>query len=326
VRYDTGHPGRHGLGIHRAALFEALHARLVALGLRVEASSTVTGSALTPGGRLLHLADGRREGPFDLIVDALGLHSPLSPLVARTLPYGALWTTLDWPDTVLPTDRLSQRYRAARQMVGVLPVGRLPGDERPKATLFWSLRGDALDDWRAAGLDDWCDDMLALWPDLGPFVAQISDPEQMVFARYAHGTLGRPWAERLVHLGDAAHRASPQLGQGANMALLDALALTRALDAADLPEALPLAWRMRRGHLRLYQGFSRFLTPLYQHDGAFPAWIRDRVVAPLSRIPPLPRALGTIASGTALPPLAGEPHQGGAPVAPVWAMDDSASR
>jgi 2-polyprenyl-6-methoxyphenol hydroxylase-like FAD-dependent oxidoreductase len=327
VRYDAGAPGRQGLGIHRAALFEALHARLTALGLRVEPLSEVTGTALAPQGRVLHLADGRREGPFDLIVDALGLHSPLSPLVGRTLPYGALWTTLDWPEgTDIAPDRLSQRYVAARRMVGVLPVGRLPGGDRRKATLFWSLRADALEGWRAAGLPPWKAEMLALWPALAPFVAQITDPAQMIFARYAHGTLGRPWSERLVHIGDAAHRASPQLGQGANMALLDALALARALDTAPLDEALPHYWRTRRGHLRLYQGFSRFLTPLYQHDSAVAAWVRDRVVAPASRLPPMPRALGAIASGCAIPPLAGEPHAAGAPVPPAWAMDGAPSR
>ncbi|MCB1359883.1 MAG: FAD-dependent monooxygenase [Rhodobacteraceae bacterium] len=320
VRYDAAGPGLHGLGMHRASLFAALHERLLALGLRVTPATEITGSVLAPGGRVL-LTGGGRIGPFDLIVDALGSHSPLSPLIACPLPYGALWTTLHWPETGIPADRLSQRYRAARRMVGVLPIGRKPDDDKPLAAFFWSLRGDHLADWQARGLAPWKAEALDLWPELAPFLAQIEDPAQMTLARYSHGTLRRPWAERLVHLGDSAHRASPQLGQGANMALLDALALARALDQAPLDDALPLFWRMRRGHLTVYQAASRFLTPQYQSDSAAIAWFRDRIVAPVGRVPPFPRLLGAIASGLAVPPLAGEPHIKGQPVPPDWAMD-----
>ena len=103
--------------------------------------------------------------------------------------------------------------------------------------------------------------------------------------------------------------------------VLDALALARALDQAPLDDALPLFWRMRRGHLTVYQAASRFLTPQYQSDSAAIAWFRDRIVAPVGRVPPFPRLLGAIASGIAVPPLAGEPHIKGQPVPPDWAMD-----
>lgn len=319
VRYDSAGAGLSGLGLHRASLFHVLHERLLALGGAVLPGCEVR--ALAPDGRSLLLSDGRGLGPFDLVVDALGGHSPLSPLTTPFLPYGALWTTLLWPATDLPDDRLSQRYRAARQMVGVLPVGRLPDDPAPRVAFFWSLRGDALADWHSAGLAAWKAGALSLWPALAPFLDQIDDPAQMVFARYAHGSLRRPHAGRLVHLGDAAHRASPQLGQGANMALLDALALARALDSAGPDDAPALYARMRRGHLALYQAASRFLTPQYQSDSAALAWFRDRIVAPLGRVPPFPGLMARIACGLLVPPLAGEPHRDGRPVPPAWAMD-----
>jgi len=54
-----------------------------------------------------------------------------------------------------------------------------------------------------------------------------------------------------VHIGDSAHATSPQLGQGANMALLDALAL-----AVALRESTGLAGAMDRFVARLVAGMT----------------------------------------------------------------------
>src|SRR5688572_31429965 len=56
---------------------------------------------------------------------------------------------------------------------------------------------------------------------------------------------------------DSAHSTSPQLGQGANMALLDARALAVALrGATSVAESLEHYVRLRRWHVRLYQFLS----------------------------------------------------------------------
>ncbi|MFM7336278.1 MAG: FAD-dependent oxidoreductase [Tabrizicola sp.] len=108
-------------------------------------------------------------------------------------------------------------------------------------------------------------------------------------------------------MGDAAHRASPQLGQGANMALLDAFALSRMLHL-PLDEALPAYHRSRRWHLGLYQTLSAAFTPQYQsHSRVLPA-LRDRFLSPLSRSWPLPRILSALVSGDLIPPIAGLPN------------------
>lgn len=324
VRYDAGVPGRHALGIHRASLFAALHDRACALGVPVHPAHPVAGASQSSDAAHVVLSDGRVVGRFDLVVDALGSHSPLSPLTGSQLAWGALWTTLDWPGGCgLPPDRLTQRYRAARQMMGVLPIGRLPGDDRPKVALFWSLHRDGLADWHANPLAAWRNTAMALWPEAAPFVDQITAHDQFTFASYRHGTLTQPWQGRVVQIGDAAHRASPQLGQGANMALLDAAALTMALDRFPVAEAPAAYARMRRAHLIAYQGMSRFLTPQYQSLHRLPALLRDRVFGPLARVWPLTQALARVASGDALPPFAGHPWQDGRPLPPVWAVDAS---
>jgi 2-polyprenyl-6-methoxyphenol hydroxylase-like FAD-dependent oxidoreductase len=296
VRYDAGAPGRAGLGIHRAALFDLLWQACVDRGIPVETGAVATGHV----GTRLTFADGRHSDAGDLIVDATGAGSPLSPLVSQPLPYGAIWGTVDWPETALPRDELRQCYRAADRMIGVLPLGR-PDGGAERAALFWSLRNDRVAEWQTASLDAWREEATALWPEVAPFVAQITDHRQMTLALYSHGTLRRPWSEGLVHIGDAAHRASPQLGQGANMALLDAQALSLAIRLADGQNPLALYAAARRWHVRAYQLFSRVFTPQYQSDSRVLPWLRDRALFPLSQVPPLPRVLGALVSGTMLP-------------------------
>ena len=323
VRYDTGAPGRYAIGIHRAGLFHALHSTALGLGIVPHYGQDITGQHETRDGVWLHSHDARL-GPFDLLVDALGARSALSPLIGRALPFGALWTTLHWPKGCdFPRDALTQRYRAARQMMGVLPIGRLPDDPAPRVAFFWSLPVADHAAWLAQPLSAWKQQMLSLWPKAAPFTDQITDHAQMTWASYSHGTLHQPWRGRVVHIGDAAHRASPQLGQGANMAILDAVALALALDS-DAP-ALDYA-RLRRAHLTAYQAMSRFLTPQYQSLSAWPAFVRDHVFGLPARRWPFSRVLGAVASGSALPPLAGLPHVAGQSVPPRWAAPVSNQR
>ncbi|MDX2235682.1 MAG: hypothetical protein NW200_14380, partial [Hyphomonadaceae bacterium] len=96
----------------------------------------------------------------------------------------------------------------------------------------------------------------------------------------------------------------PQLGQGANMALLDAFALSAALSAhAERADALAAYARMRRWHVRLYQAASYLFTPVYQSDGVVLPFLRDRIVGPLSQVPPAPQILAALVAGAIGAPL-----------------------
>ena len=131
-----------------------------------------------------------------------------------------------------------------------------------------------------------------------------ASPDQLTFARYAHRTLKAPAEPGMIHIGDAWHSASPQLGQGANMALLDAYALAMALrQKGDLPSALASAVAMRRRHVRLYQALTALFTPVYQADSHILPLVRDRLVGPLSKFWPATRIQAGMVSGLIGNPL-----------------------
>ncbi|WP_315837977.1 DCC1-like thiol-disulfide oxidoreductase family protein [Bradyrhizobium prioriisuperbiae] len=301
VRYAAlGGTTAFGIGIHRAALFDVLYQAVLRAGITIETGRIVTAAPNDGDGRR-HLAfsDGTSAGPFDLVVDTLGLASPLTPAAGRTLAYGALWASLDWPhDAGFDPHALEQRYVRASTMVGVLPIGAAPGAPKPQTAFFWSLRGDQLETWRQRGLETWKDDVRKVWPATAPLLDQIDTPERLTFAAYAHRTTAAPAEPGLIHIGDAWHAASPQLGQGANMAFLDAYALARALRDSETPaHAVPRAIALRRRHVRTYQAMSALFTPVYQSDGHLLPLLRDRIAGPLTKLWPATRILAAMVAG-----------------------------
>jgi 2-polyprenyl-6-methoxyphenol hydroxylase-like FAD-dependent oxidoreductase len=136
-------------------------------------------------------------------------------------------------------------------------------------------------------------------------VDQITDHDQLTFARYRHRTHWPAAAGRLIHLGDSWHAASPQLGQGANMALLDAYALARAVEAGGEAAAIAAMYvRQRAAHVRLFQLLTWAFTPVYQSDSRLLPLLRDWLAAPLSKLWPAPPLLAALVSGALGAPLA----------------------
>ncbi|MBV8636287.1 MAG: FAD-dependent monooxygenase, partial [Burkholderiaceae bacterium] len=102
-----------------------------------------------------------------------------------------------------------------------------------------------------------------------------------------------------VCLGDSAHATSPQLGQGANLALVDAWTLAQCLaQQSDLPAALAQYSRKRKAHLRYYQTASRVLTPLFQSHSRIGSGLRDLGLGLACRLPYVRGQMGLTLSGT----------------------------
>ncbi|MBT1156167.1 FAD-dependent monooxygenase [Aminobacter anthyllidis] len=309
VRYDARPGGRFGIAVHRAALFGVLYRAAQREGIEIVTGAQLDVVELGEQARLVD-ATGRSLGSFDLVIDASGARSKLRrsagfPTESKPLAYGAFWASLDWRGAGFDERALTQRYRRASVMIGVLPIGRAEADGRKMAAFFWSLKPADAARVQAEGLAGWKAQVAGLWPECQPYLDQIDDFEQLTLARYGHHTLAQPAARGFAVIGDAAHSTSPQLGQGANMALLDAAALAHALrQSSDVDAALVAYVRARRWHIRLFQALSLAFTPFYQSDSVLLPFLRDRLVATVAKLPPAPQLLAAIVAGTLIDPFA----------------------
>ncbi|MBL8514346.1 MAG: FAD-dependent monooxygenase, partial [Betaproteobacteria bacterium] len=279
LTYTQWRPDAFGVGLHRGVLFESLwHA------------ATVAGVDIVTGHEVKSLDALRRDASLAIISD--GAHSILRGQTgifggARDYPWGALWAVVPDPkQRFTATNTLWQWYRQANQMLGIMPTGQRPGSGAPVVSLFWSLPASELDNWRAAGLAAWKSQVRALAPNVEDVLNAIGQPDALTWAHYADVQLARYHDGNTVVIGDAAHATSPQLGQGTNMALLDALMLTRCLAAqVDIPAALATYTQQRKRHLAYYGAMSRLLTPVFQSHHRVLPWLRDVFMAPVSKVP-----------------------------------------
>ena len=289
-----------GLGMQRGALFTLL-AEAWETSAHLHRGTRVT-EVDHVSGRLLD-EHGRQHGPFDLVIAADGSASQLRQQVNatrldRVYPWGALWCLLprgEWPWP----DELRQRYVAARKMIGLLPVGTRPGDDVPKLSFFWSLPTADFEGWQTRGLDHWQEEVARIWPQAAALVGEVCTPAQLARASYRDAVLERWHRGRLVLAGDAAHAMSPQLGQGVNMALMDAMALRDALREEPAVEAALVRYqRQRKAHVSIYHFWSRWLTPLFQSERDSVARVRDASMLPLGKLPGGSGHMLRILSGT----------------------------
>ncbi|WP_337270958.1 FAD-dependent oxidoreductase [Oryzifoliimicrobium ureilyticus] len=297
ISYDKG---RHGLAVQRAALFNLLFSEAVRCGVQFETSSRITAIEPQTKPRLLSAA-GVALPPADLVIDAMGASSTVGASGRTELNYGALWATVAWPEGgPFHPEHLEQRYQRASRMAGVLPVGTVADGAPPKATFFWSLRNRDFQRWCADGRTRWIEEVSEIWPE----AAQFAESAEPVHAHYRHHTRSATLGQHAIKIGDAWHATSPQLGQGANMALLDAMSLILALKReASIADALAAHLAQRRPHITLYQMLSLLLTPFYQSDSRLLPFMRDIAIGPVTALPGVRQLVSHLVTGELLDPL-----------------------
>jgi 2-polyprenyl-6-methoxyphenol hydroxylase-like FAD-dependent oxidoreductase len=295
-----------GVGLHRGVLFEALMAAVAREPITVRNGIEIVDLERADAGgggegRASWFIDvnGERHGPHELVVVADGARSQLrddtgtSKSVAP-YPWGALWfvgNDAREPESA-SAHTLHQVVDGNQRFLGMLPTGHGPGHFGsglgPRlVSLFWSIRCDRVDAWRARGLGPWKDELAKLAPEAVPVLDQIESIDQVLFASY-HDVVMHRWSTRnVVYLGDAAHATSPQLGQGCNLALWDAMVLADVLagEERDLALALDRYSRTRADHLAFYQFSTRMLTPFFQGDDAWLGSLRDLTMPLMGKFP-----------------------------------------
>ena len=291
LRYTDHRPDAFGVGIQRGALFQILYDAVQAEDVEIRTGATVVSIADGVDGASLQTA--AEEYAADLVLVANGSDTQLrgaSGKVRRNRPYkwGALWGVVP-PPPGWRMDQLLNRYVGAGVMIGALPVGKLPGQgpEGDRLTFFWSLPVAEWDQHLSRPFNDWKAQVTGWWPEIEPVLEGFHSHDDLTLARYRDAVM-RPVAGRRVGLlGDAAHAMSPQLGQGANLALLDAMVLAQEMapekiDSRDITAALRAYEARRRPHWRYNQWLSRALTPFFQSRSRSAGWLRD-LSFPLSR-------------------------------------------
>ena len=239
---------------------------------------------------------------------------PTGALVVRTGPNasgGGGATTLS-ADLVVGADGVNSAVRRANGFASSVSTGSsyirgvVAAPAGPGFEEFWTPLGsfghaalgrDATYFWAAAhapavadavsrrDLGAFADTWARVLPLAGALLAEVRSFDDLLINTVRRVDNGRWYSGRLVLLGDAAHAMAPNLGQGANSALVDALALADALGTTpSLTTALERYDRCRRPTARRLQNTADLLQILCNLRRGPAIRARDTVLTNLSRL------------------------------------------
>lgn len=246
------HFGSPYLVIHRADIHNVLSAKLLEVAPdSVVLNARVEGYSEDNSGVTLHLADGR-EFTGDLLVGADGIKSAVRRCINGENE--AHWTgDVAWrlvvPVSDLPAGLVEPNvllYSGPGAHITVYPLrdgtlvnfcGLVRSDPAWRTEDTWI----AQEPWEMLKAD------FAGWSDTIQALVDVADRDGCTrWALYDHCPISNWSSNRVTLLGDSAHATLPYLGNGAGMALEDAIVLTRALSQeGEIPEALQLYQRNR---------------------------------------------------------------------------------
>jgi 2-polyprenyl-6-methoxyphenol hydroxylase-like FAD-dependent oxidoreductase len=234
--------------MRRGELNSALQEEVARRGIGIRHGARLVSVEHGAGAVTAHFTDGS-AATGDLLVGADGLHSTVRRGIARAAEpchagqqvfYGCA------TDAAVGEPGCITMVRGTTAAFGCTVS--------PSGETYWFARvfGEPL------GADDIADGTAARWRGLLlPLLRKDSTPaadivaattDHIMVTNATEMPLGTPWRSgRTLIVGDAAHAASPATGQGASMALEDAVVLAKALrDAPDTDTALNLYEAIRR--------------------------------------------------------------------------------
>lgn len=280
--YGLYEPGCRAYGVHRGVLFGALYGLLKTQPVDVRLGYEVTAREVAADGVYLTDKTGGRHGPFDFVISGDGSRSRLRAALgfrASVTDYnhGTLWVTA--PCSAV-SDHLLQVVQGTRRLFGLLPLGD------GLCSMYWGLPVREFAGLKARGLDALKAEILAFSPEAREVLDCLYDFEQLILTTYRHVHMRRTHDAHTLFIGDAAHAMSPHLGQGINLALVDAWRLAACLrEAPDPPAAFEAFRRRQRAYIRYYATVTWFLSPFFQSDWRIIGWGRDLALPWLPYIP-----------------------------------------
>jgi 2-polyprenyl-6-methoxyphenol hydroxylase-like FAD-dependent oxidoreductase len=218
------------LGIARPALHDVLGAYAQELGVRILTGVTVDRLEQDTASVAVTCSDGTRD-VYDLVIAADGLHSRVRALAFPDAPKprytGQVVWRHDFPRA--PEVDCLFMYIGADGNAGICPLSdsamylyvssNEPEGFAPKKAEVPALMRARLESYGGA---------------IAPLREKISDPAGVYYKAIETILVPAPWYRgRVLLLGDAAHTTSPHLGQGAGIAVEDAVVLAELLEQSE---------------------------------------------------------------------------------------------
>lgn len=257
------------LGISRLELHRVLYAAAAETGAAIRLGLTVSELSQLGDAVEVTFSDGSR-GRYDLVVGADGIHSQVRRLVFGPEPSPRLTGQSVWRHNFPRAPEVDHLMTIAgpRGNAGLCPLAH----DLMYLYLTSQESGNArLDGEQLVGL---CRQRLE---PFGGIIAQlreqIVDPEAIVYRPLEYLFLPSPWYRgRVVLIGDAAHATTPHLGQGAGMAIEDAIVLAELLgqDPEPIEQLLQqfMARRFERCRFISEQSLQMGRWEMQNHDHA----------------------------------------------------------
>ncbi|MBD8495090.1 FAD-dependent oxidoreductase [Pseudomonas syringae] len=231
------------VGISRRALHKVLSETAIALGTQVHLGTSIDSFQQDEAGVDVRFSDGR-QGRFDLLVGADGLFSKVRSLLFGDTYQPHFTGQSVWRYNFKRSGGLDHlaNYQGPAGNAGLVPLAddlmylfttsHEPGNPwKEQAHLATELRE------RLAGFGGL----------IGELREQITDSAEVVYKPLEAVFIDEPWYRgRVLVIGDAAHATTPHLGQGAGMAIEDAVVLAEELTADGTLEAQLQRFMARR--------------------------------------------------------------------------------
>ncbi|UVO54353.1 FAD-dependent oxidoreductase [Sphingomonas sp. SUN039] len=230
------------IGIRRTALHKVLGDRAKAAGADIRLGVTAESLDDDGAGVDVRFSDGQ-QARFDLVIGADGLYSRTREQIFPDAPRPEFTGQSVWRYNFARTEDVGclQAYEGATG-TGLVPLSDdlmymfvttpEPGNPfYPKDGLAAAMRSK----------------LTGVAPRIAELGASIVDDNEVVYRPLEWVLVEGPWhSGRVVLLGDAVHATTPHLGQGAGMAIEDALVIAEEIATHDDAETAFAAFSARR--------------------------------------------------------------------------------